>query len=1464
MMRSKCTDVKKHDNVDEENASALKHKQDEITATENILNAMMYYRRYGIIKIHSCISSFHKLSEEQRASLSPLYQSHLVRMKDCIVHNQKILKEIMQCGVSMFGDEFALRRAAQITQLRPSDDHYMSKVKSTLKQIVRDWSSEGEAERNGCYSNAVRILCERFPDKDVRPMIEVLVPGAGLGRLVWELVAQGFSVQGNEFSILMLLTSNFILNQCKKANENVIYPYVLDTCNNWSYEDQLRPVRFPDVCPVVGDDRRNKFSMCAGDFLEAKKDEINHWDVIVTVFFIDTAINVLDYIDTIHRILKKDGIWINFGPLTYHFADDEAENSIELPYDSIIEYVRAKGFRFECDDRSNKSNLAFYACNPKSMLRYQYHCGFFICTKLPGSVSVVESEKYWAAPRLIRANWHEAHIIRWQRLNNVSGAYIVCVSGQLFNIYVVGSDRLNILDSTRAHPYCLTDVDWCSSDSNIILSSSIDDALKCWDLRDLRHPCLQVPVIGGAEQAKWSPLSVNLFCSSHGTDIRLWDRRSIKLPFQAVSAHMQKIRCLTWHPVNTACFLTGGLDGYVKMWDSNDLTKPRHSLGMLPAPIWKIKFSSDGDEFASIPLPFYGQLEENCTLSLWKTKNLEIIQCDNDILLDLCWQKYNMQGGAYRCLYSASRHGKLRKYNLPTFVGLESEPIIKEEKNLRSDESDENAFVFDEEIRELEPDLYVITDNVTKSSIESMNEGLFGKHEGDIIENGLCLMVPRKIDVLINELISLEHKTEGDLIIKQIDDKYNSIVLSKDTASECQLKIVLSLEAGTEETTHIIIKIISANGYLRVGEIGTILERLSKEAGAISLSPKDESALLIILHKLFEIMESMKVRTLSSLSLSVSYDRWIPSPRTCGARFNGSGFLVIFGRNEFALRRIQSSKASLEDESLWISAERLSQTIKSIPSKKSSHNFLGDEQVVDGKPHSPDDCKQELKHCTLGSDAVLRVIRAQNSLTYEKCTSPLCNSTSGTPIFPCNMAVLHQKFDFTNNGTFPRVGMLPSNSLAVLGSTCSNSNQNARLHRHRGNSGTNVLADDHHYVNDCTPLSVVVIYDVSVLMSVSRKLARKYRLLGTNALELCMWNRKVVEEVGRNDLAKIWQIVELYVRLGKSSWRKHYVLDDGATNTNAMSNPGTSKENLSKEDCLNIALHPFGRSLISSLLDYFSRVNDYQTAAMVICTLSLKNERICETVDSKADLEASRFLHYRRSISTSVHAPAGSVYNTFHGSSILNPNFRSFQQEKEKLNKSEQPSSVTFASKTSRNFSSLLQNAFIGHRSTQTPKTELDRLCCRTASDISEASDISKPVRTITNNERSFYSFLDPAYNDRFDEIRHQYADLLFRWKMFSKAAEVLKYSRSVVYSTSLRVRSACPKCGNKEIDFKCERCDIRWMFFCSLCQLPASGVVTLCAVCGHGGHAEHMVSWFKENNHCAYGCGCDCKAMYL
>jgi carnosine N-methyltransferase len=74
-------------------------------------------------------------------------------------------------------------------------------VRSTVKQFVRDWSQEGLSEREAAYDPILGALEHAFKhvSSAQRTQLRVLVPGAGLGRLAFEIAWLGFSCQGNEF-----------------------------------------------------------------------------------------------------------------------------------------------------------------------------------------------------------------------------------------------------------------------------------------------------------------------------------------------------------------------------------------------------------------------------------------------------------------------------------------------------------------------------------------------------------------------------------------------------------------------------------------------------------------------------------------------------------------------------------------------------------------------------------------------------------------------------------------------------------------------------------------------------------------------------------------------------------------------------------------------------------------------------------------------------------------------------------------------------------------------------------------------------------------------------------------------------------------------------------------------------------------------------------------------------------------
>ncbi|KAG1456965.1 hypothetical protein G6F56_006714 [Rhizopus delemar] len=260
----------------------------------------------------------------------------------------------------------------------PASPVDMDKVKSTLKQFVRDWSKEGACEREVTYDPIIRELNEMYQNVpfDKRGDVRVLVPGAGLGRLAFDIAKEG-----NEFSYYMLFASHFILNRVKEVNEYSIYPFVHSYSNIKSDINQLSPIMIPDILPAHLPNTVD-FSMVAGDFVEIYGQQENNfgaWDVVVTCFFIDTAKNILEYLEVIHKALKQNGKWINIGPLLYHFEESSSDDSsIELSLDQVKDVARKLGFEI----KKESTVPTTYTTNPDGMLKYVYECATWTAIKL--------------------------------------------------------------------------------------------------------------------------------------------------------------------------------------------------------------------------------------------------------------------------------------------------------------------------------------------------------------------------------------------------------------------------------------------------------------------------------------------------------------------------------------------------------------------------------------------------------------------------------------------------------------------------------------------------------------------------------------------------------------------------------------------------------------------------------------------------------------------------------------------------------------------------------------------------------------------------------------------------------------------------------------------------------------------------------------------------------------------------
>ena len=130
-----------------------------------------------------------------------------------------------------------------------------------------------------------------------------------------------------------------------------IQPFIYSFSNFLNEDDVFKKFSFPNIdIDLKNNDKYGKLKMTVGDFLTIYNNIKDYFDCVITCYFIDTAQNVIHYIDQIYNILKKGGIWINFGPLSYHWSVFPDSVSIELPYDKIKEVIINYGFEYIKED----------------------------------------------------------------------------------------------------------------------------------------------------------------------------------------------------------------------------------------------------------------------------------------------------------------------------------------------------------------------------------------------------------------------------------------------------------------------------------------------------------------------------------------------------------------------------------------------------------------------------------------------------------------------------------------------------------------------------------------------------------------------------------------------------------------------------------------------------------------------------------------------------------------------------------------------------------------------------------------------------------------------------------------------------------------------------------------------------------------------------------------------------------
>ena len=231
-------------------------------------------------------------------------------------------------------------------------------------------------------------------------------------------------------SYIHLLATNFMLSHTIDGIAKKKYgvcPWMLQFSNHEKAEHQFRGYQVPEVMPgsgpyLTGPPKLNaagemEFAAAfrgSGSSLVMNSKDFprdfvgvaagGRYDVVVTSFFIDTAQNIIECINTIKYVLKNDGVWINVGPLLWNTYEngpggrrvggidadedqrarqhpmdkcvgEEWSGKLELALDEVERVVQMMGL---CFHRKEYVNVAGYMMDDESMMQTAYKLAFWV------------------------------------------------------------------------------------------------------------------------------------------------------------------------------------------------------------------------------------------------------------------------------------------------------------------------------------------------------------------------------------------------------------------------------------------------------------------------------------------------------------------------------------------------------------------------------------------------------------------------------------------------------------------------------------------------------------------------------------------------------------------------------------------------------------------------------------------------------------------------------------------------------------------------------------------------------------------------------------------------------------------------------------------------------------------------------------------------------------------------------
>ena len=320
-------------------------------------------------------------SENNSLLLSDKYKNKSSTTKQCFDTNYQVVQQLLlgpsstdtsnllqkiQCYPSTSdNNEDLMLGNGGVTNTKQKEIDGYDTAQQVIHHTSRDWTSGSKSCREATNGWIVNALVENTLTSTTasssttdRRELRVLVPGAGLGRLAYDIATStklqdygvDVHVEANDSSVTMAYATQSVLKIISSSQQQqyVIYPFISDpTRNEVDSKKRFEYEMFPDDDALdsyqryyygsssdnnnnTNEDTANtntllpNLSYTVGDFVStySQSTKQSQYDIIATSFFLDTATNIYEYIMIMKHLLKQQpsttSLWVNCGPVQWH------------------------------------------------------------------------------------------------------------------------------------------------------------------------------------------------------------------------------------------------------------------------------------------------------------------------------------------------------------------------------------------------------------------------------------------------------------------------------------------------------------------------------------------------------------------------------------------------------------------------------------------------------------------------------------------------------------------------------------------------------------------------------------------------------------------------------------------------------------------------------------------------------------------------------------------------------------------------------------------------------------------------------------------------------------------------------------------------------------------------------------------------------------------------------------------